>query len=389
MNANTQEKPIYMDYHATTPMDPRVVERMLYYMTQAYGNASSTDHVYGDEAEAAVATAARQVATLLGTAPRNIIFTSGATESINLALQGHCNARGTCQQIAVSPIEHKAVLDTCQALQEQGKATLTWLHVDQQGRIDLDYLREVCQTGIDLICIMAANNEIGTIAPIQEIANIAAQYNAAYFCDATQGAGKIPIDFDTIGITYLALSAHKMYGPKGTGALLIQSDANLVPLIHGGGHQRGMRSGTLNVPGIVGLGEACKLRYQEMDQDEPAIQAKRDHLQSLLQAHIPQLVINGDLKHRLAGNLHISIPGLDNSMLIARIRHQLAISTGSACTSGIEAPSHVLQAIHLPTDLIEGALRISIGKFTTDTDITTAAHLLTQTYKAIMQKHDQ
>ncbi|GCE09259.1 cysteine desulfurase family protein [Dictyobacter aurantiacus] len=386
MNANTQKKPIYMDYHATTPMDPRVVERMLYYMTQAYGNASSTDHVYGDEAEAAVATAVRHVATLLGTVPRNIVFTSGATESINLALQGHCHARGIRQRIAVSPIEHKAVLDTCQALEQQEKATLTWLRVDQQGRIDLNYLKEVCQAGIDLICIMAANNEIGTIAPIQEIASIAAQYNAAYFCDATQAAGKIPIDFDATGITYMALSAHKMYGPKGSGALLVQSDANLVPLIHGGGHQRGMRSGTLNVPGIVGLGEACKLRDQEMDQDEAAIQVKRDRLQSLLQAEIPNIVINGNLNHRLAGNLHISIPDLDNSILIAHIRHQLAISTGSACTSGVEAPSHVLQAIHLPANLIGGALRISIGKFTTDDDITAAAQLLAQTYQTINQK---
>ncbi|EFH84779.1 cysteine desulfurase family protein [Ktedonobacter racemifer] len=386
MNANTRPKPIYMDYHATTPMDPRVVERMLYYMTQAFGNASSTDHTYGDEAEAAVTAAARHIATLLDTAPRNIIFTSGATESINLALQGHCNARTPRQRIAVSPTEHKAVLDTCQALQQQGKAILTWLHVDQQGRIDLDHLKRVCQTGIDLICIMAANNEIGTVAPIQEIANIAAQYNAAYFCDATQGVGKIPIDFDAAGITYLALSAHKMYGPKGSGALIVQPGANLLPLIHGGGHQQGMRSGTLNVPGIVGLGEACKLRSQEMDQDEPVIQAKRDHLQNLLQAHIPQLVINGDLHHRLAGNLHISIPGLNNSILIAHLRHKLAISTGSACTSGIEAPSHVLQAIHLPSNLIEGALRISIGKFTTTADIINTAHILIQAQAAIAQK---
>lgn len=383
MNANTQQRPIYMDYHATTPMDPRVVEHMLYYMTQAFGNASSTDHFYGDEAEAAVSTASNHISALLDTVPRNIIFTSGATESINLALQGHCNARSTCQRIAVSPIEHKAVLDTCQALQMQGKATLTWLYVDQQGCIDLDHLKDLCKTGLDLICIMAANNEIGTIAPIEEIANIASQYNVAYFCDATQGAGKIPINFDTFGITYLAISAHKMYGPKGAGALIIQPDVNLAPLIYGGGHQRGMRSGTLNVPGIVGLGEACKLRYQEMDQDELAIQAKRDYLQRLLKAQIPHMIVNGDTNNRLAGNLHISIPDLNNSILIAHIRHRLAISTGSACTSGIEAPSHVLQAIHLPANLIEGALRISIGKFTTDTDIITAAQILTQVYATI------
>lgn len=373
---NNRPQPIYMDYHATTPMDPRVVECMLYYMTQAFGNAGSTDHSYGDEAEEAVTAASKHIAHLFGTVSRNVIFTSGATESINLALQGHCNARSMLQRIAVSPLEHKAVLDTCKFLQQQGKAELIWLHVNHQGQIDLNHLEQLCQQGIDLICIMAANNEIGTIFPLQAIASIATKYKVAYFCDATQGAGKIPIDLETWGISYLALSAHKMYGPKGSGALIIQSGANLSPLIHGGGHQRGMRSGTLNVPGIVGLGEACKLRQQEMDADEKSIQIKRDHLQTLLQAQIPKLIINGDPTARLAGNLHISIPNISNSIIVAHLRHQLAISTGSACSSGVEAPSHVLQAIHLQPEAIEGALRIGIGKFTTDQEVTDAAKIL-------------
>jgi cysteine desulfurase len=382
-DSNIKQRPIYFDYHATTPMDPRVATRMLYYMTEAFGNASSTDHPFGDEAEAAVTVASRQVATLLGTSSRNVIFTSGATESINLALQGHCAAAGRKQRIALSPLEHKAVLDTCQALEKQEKAELSWLGVDRLGKIDLAHVKEICQSGVDLLCVMAANNEIGNIYPVQKIAEIAADYGAIFLCDATQAVGKIPIKFDDWNITYLALSAHKIYGPKGCGALIIQPDACLSPLIYGGGHQKGLRSGTLNVPGIVGLGEACKLRLEEMESDEEAIRAKRDQLLRLLQVGIPDLILNGDTETRLAGNLHISIPSVPNSAIIAHIRHKLAISTGSACSSGIEAPSHVLKAIHLDDECIEGALRISIGKFTTDKEIIEGAKIVTNAIAAI------
>jgi len=223
---------------------------------------------------------------------------------------------------------------------------------------------------------MAANNEIGTIYPIQAIGAIAQQYNTPLLCDASQAAGKIPIAFREWGITYLAISGHKIYAPKGIGALIIKKNHYLEPLIYGGGHQKGMRSGTLNVSGITGLGEACHLRQLEMADDEREIAIKRDRLQTLLQQSIPDLVINGDLTNRLAGNLHISIPNIPNKAIIARIRHQLAISTGSACSSGVEAPSHVLQAIGLSEPLIEGALRISIGKFTTDEDIEQAGNIL-------------
>lgn len=376
IEANPGQRPIYFDYHATTPMDPRVAKRMLYYMTEAFGNASSTDHPFGDEAEAAVTIASRQVATLLGTSPRNVIFTSGATESINLALQGHCATAGRKQRIALSPLEHKAVLDTCQALEKQEKAELYWLRVDHLGRIDLAHVKEICQSGADLLCIMAANNEIGNIYPVQKIAEIAADYGTAFLCDATQAVGKIPIKFDDWNITYLTLSAHKIYGPKGCGALIIQPGAHISPLIYGGGHQKGLRSGTLNVPGIVGLGEACRLRSEEMESDEEAIRAKRDQLLRLLQAEIPDIILNGDTETRLAGNLHISVSSIPNSVIIAHIRHKLAISTGSACSSGIEAPSHVLKAMHLGDTRIEGALRISIGKFTTDQEIIEGARIL-------------
>lgn len=380
---NSRKRPIYFDYHATTPMDPRVVARILYYMTEAFGNASSTDHPFGDEAEEAVKTASRQIADLVGTYPHNIIFTSGATESINLALQGHCAVAGQKQRIAVLPLEHKAVLDTCQALEAEGKAELYWLRVDQLGRIDLAHVKELCQSGADLLCIMAANNEIGNIYPVQKIAKIAADYGTAFLCDATQAVGKIPIKFDDWNITYLALSAHKIYGPKGCGALIIQPDAHLAPLIYGGGHQKGLRSGTLNVAGIVGLGEACKLRSEEMECDEEATRAKRDRLFRLLQKAIPNLVLNGDTVARLAGNLHISVPNIPNSVIIAHIRHKLAISTGSACSSGVEAPSHVLKAIHLDDTCIEGALRISIGKFTTNQEIVKGAKIIIEAVKAI------
>jgi cysteine desulfurase len=378
IDTNFKQRPIYFDYHATTPMDPRIVTRMLYYMTEAFGNASSTDHPFGDEAEEAVIIASQQVADLVGTSPRNVIFTSGATESINLALQGHCAAAEQKQSIAVSPLEHKAVLDTCRALEKQGRAQLHWLRVDHLGRIDLTSVEELCYAGADILCIMAANNEIGNIYPVQKIAEIAADYGTAFLCDATQAIGKIPIRFDDWNITYLTLSAHKIYGPKGCGALIVHPGAHLSPLIYGGGHQRGFRSGTLNVPGIAGLGEACRLRSEEMENDEETIRAKRDQLLRLLQAEIPDLMLNGEPDTRLAGNLHISIPSISNSIIIAHIRHKLAISTGSACSSGVEAPSHVLQAMRLDNNCIEGALRISIGKFTTDQEIVEGARIIAE-----------
>ena len=226
---------------------------------------------------------------------------------------------------------------------------------------------------------MAANNEIGNIYPIEAIAQITQRYSIPFLCDASQAVGKIPINFEQWGITYLAISAHKLYGPKGCGALVVRKGHHLEPIIFGGGHQKGMRSGTLDVPSIVGLGEACRLRQLEMEEDEKAIPSKRDRLQHLLLDKIPGLVINGDTTFRLAGNLHISIPDIPNSAVIARVRSQLAISTGSACSSGVETPSHVLQALGLPDNVVEGALRIGLGKFTTDEEIERVAEILSAT----------
>jgi len=373
---------IYLDYHATSPVDIRVAHQVMHYMTEEFGNASSIDHVFGDKAELAVALATNEVAHLVGCSPKEVVFTSGATESINLAIQGFISSEKFFK-IAILPTEHKAVLDTCSALSKKGLAEIIFLKVDSQAQIDLDHLEKTCSKGIDLLSVMAANNEVGTIYPIQQVGEIAQHYGIPFLCDGSQAVGKIPINFSEWGITFLAISGHKFYAPKGVGALVIKRGQRLKPLIYGGGHQRGTRSGTLNVPGIVGLGEACRLRSMEMAEDEQRIAQQRDRLQSLLQSAIPHLVVNGDLQHRLAGNLHISIPGIPNSAVIARVRNQLAISTGSACSSGVETPSHVLTAMKLPSEVIEGALRIGLGKFTTDDEVEQAESILISAVQTI------
>jgi cysteine desulfurase len=382
--------PIYLDYHATTPVDLRVADHVYQAMTLEFGNASSIDHEYGDLAEAAVNQATKHLANLVEASPREIIWTSGATESINLAIQGSLPPNPVKPyRIALLPLEHKAILDTCQIYERRGWAELIYLEVDSQGRPNLDRIDRVCAQGLSLLCVMAANNEIGNIYPIDRIGRIAQKYQIPLLCDASQAVGKIEIDFSNWGITFMAISGHKLYAPKGIGALVVRKGTQIQPQVFGGGHQRGLRSGTLNVPGIVGLGEACRLRQSEMMVDEIGIAAKRDRLQSLLSTSISNLVINGDLEHRLAGNLHISIPGVPNSAVISRIRHQLAISTGSACSSGVEAPSHVLRALQLPDDLVTGALRIGIGKFTTDNEIDRSAEILIDCIRAIKRSIDR
>lgn len=379
---------IYLDYHATTPVDSRVAELMLYYLTTAFGNPSSVEHEYGDEAEEAVSKYTVHVAKLIGALSKEVIFTSGATESINLAIQGSLSLNSTTtkpHRIAVLPVEHKAVLDTCYVLAKKGFVEIINLRVDSKGRLDLDHLEKVCQSGISLLCVMAANNEVGNIYPIMEVGKIAQHYGVSFLCDASQAVGKISIQFQEWGITYLAISAHKLYGPKGSGALVVRKGNNLEPILFGGGHQKGLRSGTLNVPGIVGLGEACRLRQLEMSEDEKAIALKRDRLQSLLLDRIDGLVVNGDTTSRLAGNLHVSIPDVSNSAVIARVRSKLAISTGTACSSGVETPSHVLQALGLPDKFIEGALRIGIGKFTTEAEIDQTAEIISTAVSQIRQ----
>lgn len=375
----TSKKPVYLDYHSTTPVDTRVASRVLYAMTTAFGNASSTDHEVGDDADALIKKATQHIANLIQATPREIIFTSGATESINLAIQStvlRVQKSGITPHIAISAIEHKAVLATCYVLEAQKKIKLSVLTVDDKARLDCSQLETICASGVHLLCVMAAGNEVGNIYPIKKISAIAQKYSVPFLCDASQAVGKIPICFHDWGITMLALSAHKIYGPKGVGALVVKKGHQLEPILYGGGQQSGLRPGTLNVPGIVGLGEACHFRQIEMDEDERAIAAKRDKLQAELLTAIPGLIINGDTQNRLAGNLHISVPDIPNSAVIARVRHRLAISTGSACSSGAETPSHVLTAMGLDEGSIEGALRVGLGKFTTDKEIALAAKIL-------------
>jgi cysteine desulfurase len=373
-NKTLSLKPIYLDCHATTPTDERIAQVVLHFMTQGFGNANSLEHEYGDYAENVVKRSTQYVADLVEASPKEILWTSGATESINLAIQGSLPPNpDKPYRIALLALEHQAVLDTCLLFEQRSWAELIYLRVDCRGRIDLKNLAKTCAEGLSLLCVMAANNEIGNIYPIQAIAQIAQKYNVPFLCDASQAVGKIPIQFTEWGITYLAISAHKLYGPKGSGALVVRKGHSLQPILFGGGQQKGIRPGTLNVPGIAGLGEAARL----------AIAVKRDRLQQLLSDQIPSLVVNGDLDNRLAGNLHISIPGIPNSAVIARVRHQLAISTGSACSSGVEAPSHVLTAIGLPSELIEGALRIGLGKFTTDQEIEQAAKIIIEAVQQI------
>lgn len=374
----SRNAPIYLDYHSTTPVDKRVAELILHYMTAVYGNASSTDHTYGEEAKQAVLQAAKNVARLVNASHQEVIFTSGATESINLVIQGCVpyDKRLNIPRIAVLPVEHKAVLDTCYALAKKGLAEIIYLEVNSKGQLNLEHLEKVCASGVSLLCVMAANNEIGNIYPIQEVGAIAQKYEIPFLCDASQAVGKIPINFEDWGITYLAISAHKLYGPKGSGALVVRKGQKLQPILFGGGHQKGLRSGTFNVPGIVGLGEACRLRLLEMSEDEKAVAHLRDKLQTLLQKSIPGLEVNGDVENRLSGNLHISVPGVPNSAIIARVRHQLAISTGAACSSGVETPSHVLTAMGLGQEVIEGALRLGLGKFTTLDEVERAGQII-------------
>jgi cysteine desulfurase len=370
---------IYLDYHATTPVDPRVAAAVLHYLTKEFGNASSADHVFGDEAERAVTWARAEVARLVDVSPEEIIFTSGATESVNLGFQGFVSrfTRETRRtpRVVISAVEHRAVLETARALAKAGRITLIVLPVDREAQVDLDILRRVAKSGVDLVCIMSANNEVGTLYPVDDIGAIVGAAGASFLCDATQAIGKVPLSATRSQMTFVAFSAHKIYGPMGVGALVVRRGTKIDPLWFGGGHERAVRPGTINVPGVVAFGEACRLRCLEMSEDEPAIAALRDTLQRDLLDGIDGLVVSQHAR-RLAGNLHISIPDVPNGAIIARVRHKLAIATGAACTSGIESASHVLQAMGLSQQIQDGALRLGLGKFTTASEIREVADIL-------------
>jgi cysteine desulfurase len=361
-------------------MDPRVIEQVDFTMRNIIGNPSSADHTYGEDAKRVIQVAASHVADLVGCRPDEVVFTSGSTESVNLGIFGTLssqNAQNKKLKIARARVEHKAVLEVCRRLAMEAGIEVVELHVDHKGRLDLSEIDQVCRDGASMICVMAANNEVGNIYPAKEIALIASKYKVPFFCDAAQAAGKTELRFDEWGIALMAISGHKMYGPKGVGALVVRKGHFLRPLFHGGGQQGGIRPGTMNVHGIAGFGEACRLRKIEMTADEHAIRNKRDRLEAELVKRIPNLIVNGDPMSRLAGNLHISIPDVPNDVIISRTRDKIAISTGSACTSGVDTPSHVLAAMGLRNEVVGGAIRIGIGKFNTDADIDVAIEVVT------------
>jgi cysteine desulfurase len=363
--------PVYLDNNATTQMDPRVLEAMSPYFLQNFGNAASRSHSFGWEAEEAVEYSREQVAQLIGSEPKEIVFTSGATESDNLALKGVFEMYASKgNHIITAVTEHKAVLDTCKHLEKSG-AEVTYLGVNKRGLIDLVELEKAIRPGTVLVAIMYANNEIGVIQPIKEISVIARKHGVIFFTDAAQAAGKIPVDVNRDGIDLMALSAHKMYGPKGVGALYIRRKNPRVKItaqIDGGGHERGMRSGTLNVPGIVGFGKACELCRIEMPKDINRITNLRDKLESEL-LKVGDVYVNGSKEHRLPNVSNLSFRYADSEGLMLGFNKNIAVSSGSACTSATIEPSYVLMALGVEDDLAKAAIRFGLSRFTSEEEI--------------------
>jgi len=381
-------KPVYLDHHATTPVDPRVLQAMLPYFSEKFGNPASRNHAFGWEAEQAVEHARSRIAALIGASPREMIFTSGATESVNLALKGVAEAyQGRGDHIVTVVTEHRAVLDTCRRLEARG-LRVTYLPVDREGLVNPDEVRRAITERTILVSVMFANNEIGVIQPIREISRVVRERGVLFHSDATQAVGKIPVHVEEDGIDLLSFSAHKLYGPKGVGALYVRSRnprVELVPQIDGGGHERGLRSGTLNVPAIVGFGEACAICQREMGEEGRRLAALRDRLMNRLLAELDDVVIHGSLEHRLPNNLNLSFLGVEASTLMMNVK-ELAVSSGSACSSATPEPSHVLRALGLPADLARGAIRIGLGRFNTEEEIEYAAGRLIEAVRKLREQ---
>ncbi len=366
-----------MDNHSTTPVDPRVLEAMLPFFTEKFGNGASRNHSFGWEAEAAVDEAREQIARLIhASSPKEIIFTSGATESDNLAIKGVAESyKEKGRHIITCVTEHRAVLDSCKALERQGY-TITYLPVDRYGFVNVDKLREAITDKTILISIMAANNEIGTIHPIKEIGRLAKEKEIIFHCDATQGVGKIPMNVEEMGIDLLSMSAHKIYGPKGIGVLYVRSKRPKVrvsPMIDGGGHERGMRSGTLNVPGIVGFGMACQIAQKELVEETGRLTRLRETLKDGIFSRLDEVYLNGHPTERLPGNLNISFAYVEGESLLMGLK-EIAVSTGSACTSASLEPSHVLRALGVEEDLAHTSIRFGLGRFNTDEEVDYTIH---------------
>jgi cysteine desulfurase len=370
------KRPIYLDHHATTPLAPAVLESMLPYFTEKFGNAASRTHRYGWEAEEAVQTAREQVATLINAKPEEIIFTSGATESDNLALKGIAWAyRDKGHHIITTTTEHKAVLDTCKALEQQG-FEVTYVPVDRTGRVDPEDIRHAITPHTVLISVMYVNSEIGTIGPLADIGAIAREHGVLLHSDAVQGVGKIACDVQALQVDLLSLSAHKIYGPKGVGALYVRKTRpqriRLQPLMDGGGHEHGFRSGTLNVPGIVGMGQACALCHQLWPAESDRLHRLRQRLYDGLTSRLDDVYLNGPPPaQRVPGNLNLSFAYVEGESLLLSLQNIVALSSGSACTSGSHEPSYVLQAIGVDDSLAHASIRFGLGRDTTEAEIDT------------------
>ena len=383
MNAIKQirrnDQPIYLDYQATTPMDPRVLEAMMPYFTHKFGNPHSRSHSYGWEAEEGVEKARGQLAKLIGADDKEVIFTSGATESNNLAIRGVAEFyKDRKNHIVTTVTEHKCVLDTCRHLEQNG-FEVTYLPVQKNGLIDLDQLRAAITDKTVVVSIMAVNNEIGVIQPLEEIGKICREKKTFFHTDAAQAAGKIPLDVEVMNIDLMSISGHKIYGPKGIGALYVRRKprVRLVPLIVGGGQERGFRSGTLPTPLCVGLGEAAEICMNEMGDEAKRLKKLQERMLKGLNAKLSDLIINGDLEHRIPGNLNISFAYVEGESLMMGIKN-LSVSSGSACTSASLEPSYVLRALGVEEEMAHTSLRNGLGRFTTEHEVDTAVDELTR-----------
>jgi len=392
--------PIYMDHHATTPVDPRVLEAMLPYFTETFGNAASRNHVFGWEAEAAVDEARHQIASAMNAADKEIVFTSGATESDDLAILGAARMyRQKGNHVVTGQTEHRAVLDTCEALQKEG-FEVTYLPVDRRGRITPEELRAAMTERTILVSLMLANNEVGTIQPIVELASVCRERGVLFHTDAVQGFGKIPFDVELMHVDLASVTAHKIYGPKGVGALYVRSKnprVRLSPIILGGGHERGLRSGTLNVPGIVGFGKAVEICMAEMETEARRLRLLRKRLHEGIVSRVEDVSVNGppvpevaedgslapgEREERLPGNLNLSFAGVEGEALLMGLR-DVAVSSGSACTSASLRPSHVLKALGVPDDLAHASIRFGLGRWNTEEEVDFTVEAVERTVKRL------
>jgi cysteine desulfurase len=379
--------PIYMDNHATTPVDPRVLEEMLPFFTDRFGNAASRNHPFGWAAEEGVETARERIAKLIGASTKEIIFTSGATESDNLALKGVAEMyKQKGNHIITAVTEHKAILDTCKRLEKYGYR-VTYLPVQKDGLIDLDDLKRAIDDKTILVSIMAANNEIGVIQPVEEIGKICHEKGVLFHTDGVQAVGKIPMDVNKMNIDLMSITAHKIYGPKGVGALYVRRKnprVQISAIIDGGGHERGMRSGTLNVPGIVGFGKACAICMEEMPKESCHLAGLRNRLRDRIMGQLDETYINGTMEHRLPGNLNISFAYVEGESLLMGI-NDVAVSSGSACTSATLEPSYVLKALGTGDDLAHSSIRFGIGRFNSEAEVDYVADRVIETVQRLRE----